>query len=298
MTGFPDDHLNGSPREFGGPGDAGADPLEPLLRHPAPFLAAPPGAFQRIRRKAARRRRVRTALGGSAAVAVIAGALYVAGSLHTGDGRMVGPPASSLRGGSPSATPTTSAATPPATAPGATGSPQPRPNLTTTPTPTPTSISNGPPGALGSPVPTAAPTTTAPTPTCAAGQLNASLGGGNAGAGNLYRYLLLTNTGTTTCHLAGFPGLSLLDASGRPIGAPATREQPGYSEVVLQPGGSASDTIHTANHQGTCLPTSTQLRVYPPGSRASLVFPGQITNCGNLFGITPLTSGTTGNPPA
>jgi hypothetical protein len=131
---------------------------------------------------------------------------------------------------------------------------------------------------------------------CTAAQLKASLGSGNAGAGNLYRYLVLSNTSDTACHLTGFPGLSMLDAAGRQIGEPATREHDNYVPVVLKPGDSASDTIHTVNQQGTCLPTSTQLRIYPPGSKASLVFPGQVTNCDNLFAITPLTSGTTGNP--
>lgn len=133
---------------------------------------------------------------------------------------------------------------------------------------------------------------------CTAAQLSAALGGGDAGAGNLYRYLVLTNTSTTTCHLTGFPGLSMLDASGRQIGAPASREHDGYTPVVLKPGDTASDTIHTINQQGTCLPTSVRLRIYPPGSKASLVFPGEITNCDDLFAITPLIAGSTGNPPS
>jgi hypothetical protein len=131
---------------------------------------------------------------------------------------------------------------------------------------------------------------------CTAAQLGASLGGGDAGAGNLYRYLVVTNHSKTTCHVAGFPGLSMLDAKGKQIGAPATREPVGYLPVVLRPGESASDTIHTVNQQGTCLPTSTELRIYPPGSKASLVFPGEVTNCDDQFSITPFAAGTTGNP--
>ncbi|MFJ4408300.1 MULTISPECIES: DUF4232 domain-containing protein [unclassified Streptomyces] len=137
---------------------------------------------------------------------------------------------------------------------------------------------------------------TSSTPMCATSQLTASLGGQDAGAGNLYRYLVLTNHSGTTCHLTGFPGLSLLDASGKQIGAPATREHNGYAAVVLRPGGKVSDTIHTINHQGTCLPTSTSLRIYPPGNKASLVFAGKITNCDNQFSVTPLVAGTGGNP--
>jgi len=136
------------------------------------------------------------------------------------------------------------------------------------------------------------------TPMCATSQLSAALGGGDAGAGNLYRYLVLTNNSGTTCHLTGFPGVSMLDANGKQIGRPATRTQDGYAPVDLAPGGSASDTIHTINQQGTCLATSAQLRIYPPGSKASLVIPGQITDCDDVFTITPLTSGKTGNPPS
>ena len=43
-------------------------------------------------------------------------------------------------------------------------------------------------------------------------------------AGNLYRYLVLTNHSATTCHLTGYPGVSMLNASGQQIGRPATRQ--------------------------------------------------------------------------
>lgn len=136
------------------------------------------------------------------------------------------------------------------------------------------------------------------TPMCGTSQLSAALGGGDAGAGNLYRYLVITNTSSTTCHLTGYPGLSMLDANGQQIGQPATRKPMDYSPVVLKPGGTASDTIHTANQQGTCLPASAQLKMYPPGSKASLKFTGQITECADMFEITPFIAGETGNPPS
>jgi hypothetical protein len=152
--------------------------------------------------------------------------------------------------------------------------------------------------ALGAvPATAATPVRSAPsTPMCATSQLSAALGGSDAGAGNLYRYLVLTNHSGSTCHLTGYPGLSLLDSSGKQIGAPASRQPLGYQPVVLRPGGSASDTIHTINHMGKCLPTSAELRIYPPGNRASLVFTGKVTNCDNLFSVTPMLAGTSGNP--
>jgi hypothetical protein len=134
------------------------------------------------------------------------------------------------------------------------------------------------------------------TPMCATSQLSVAQTGGDAGAGNLYFYLVFTNTSGSTCHLTGYPGVSLLDGSGKQLGQPATREHPGYAAVVLKTGASASDTIHTANQQGTCLPTSKSLRVYPPGNTASVTVPAQITECFNTFSVTPLAAGTGGNP--
>jgi hypothetical protein len=137
---------------------------------------------------------------------------------------------------------------------------------------------------------------TSGTPMCAASQLTGALGGSDAGAGNLYRFLVLTNSGSTTCHLTGYPGVSMLDTSGKQIGQPATRQSMTYAAIVLRPGASASDTIHTINHQGTCLPASSKLKVYPPGNTASLVVAGAVTNCDNLFSVTPLAAGKDGNP--
>lgn len=283
MTGFPDDHLDG-------PDGGRTDPLGPLLGPSPGYLPAPPGAFERIRRRAAWRRRLRAGAGGTAAVAVVAGALFVAGVLTPGNGDdVVGPPASS------SGT---------STAPAPTGRPTARPSASpsTVPTGSGAGAAAGGQGAAAV-TPTAggsgAPTSPDPggTPMCAASHLSAALGGGDAGAGNLYRYLVLTNTGATACHVTGYPGLSMLDANGRQIGQPATRRAMTYSPVVLQPGGTASITLHTANQEGTCLPTSAKLKMYPPGSRASLKFTGAFTDCNDLFEITPFTGGSTGNPP-
>ncbi|MFE2029109.1 DUF4232 domain-containing protein, partial [Streptomyces hygroscopicus] len=39
----------------------------------------------------------------------------------------------------------------------------------------------------------------------------------------MYLPLVFTNKGTTTCTLTGYPGVSLVDSAGSPIGDPATR---------------------------------------------------------------------------
>jgi len=284
MTGLSDDDDRG-----GRP----LDPLDALLRPAVEFLPVPPGSFQRIRRTAARRRRAKAAVSGGLAVVVVAGSLYLAGAFTApGATVVVTPPASSghYAPGPSSSGPAASASRTPVPAPSATtGSAQ-------TGTARPSTGGRGTTGAVVPPVDPAS------TPMCATSQLTASLGGGDAGAGNVYRYLLLTNHSRTTCHLTGFPGLSMLDANGTQIGVPATQERIGYSPVVLRPGESASDTIHTANRQTNssteCLPTSVRLRIYPPGNKASLLFPGQVTDCDDLFTVTPFTAGSTGNPPS
>ncbi|WP_329373198.1 DUF4232 domain-containing protein [Streptomyces sp. NBC_00669] len=278
-----------------GPGsgrDDGTDPLARLLRPAGGYLSAPPGTFERIRRRAARRRRVRALAGGTAVAAVIAGALFVTGVVTPDGDRTIGPPADhslASSGPAPSGRPTAT----PSEQRASGGSGTHTPAAPTSPTPS-AGDTAGAPGT----VPTTAPTTPDTSPLCTAAQLTATLGGGDAGAGNLYRYLVITNTSGTTCRVAGYPGLSMLDANGKQIGQPATRRKVSYSPVVLKPGGSASDTIHTINQQGTCLATSAQLKMYPPGSKASLKFTGQITDCDDMFEITPFTAGKTGNPPS
>ncbi|QMU75034.1 DUF4232 domain-containing protein [Streptacidiphilus sp. PB12-B1b] len=138
----------------------------------------------------------------------------------------------------------------------------------------------------------------AKTPACATSQLTASLGGSDAGAGNLYRYLLLTNHSGTTCDVAGFPGLSLLDSHGKEIGAPAVFDHNiSYTAVAVRPGQTVSDTIHTLNSGATpCQGTSTSLRIYPPANKAALVIPGKVMLCGNQLSVSPFAAGTTGNP--
>ena len=283
MTGPSDDEE----RDAGRP-----DPLDALLRPTVEFLPAPPGSFQRIRRTAARRRRVKAATGAGLAAVVVAGSLYLAGTFTpTGSTVVVTPPATSgplvPAPGATSSGGSSAPSTPQPTASSASGSAPISPSPTGTPSAHPTTRGGG---------------AAASTPMCATSQLTASLGGGDAGAGNVYRYLLLTNHSSTTCHVTGFPGLSLLDANGKQIGAPATEQSLPHAPVVLRPGESASDTVHTANRQTSsskeCLPSSVELRIYPPGNRASIVFSGQVTNCDDLFSVTPFAPGSTGNPPS
>jgi Protein of unknown function (DUF4232) len=287
--------------------ELGLEPVESLLLPVVDVLPVPPGSFERIRRGATRRRRVRTAAGGGLAAALVAASLVLFGSPGSLWG---GTPPITATGGSLGpvvARPSPSSGSPSASAPPSGG-------ITTGPTGTGRSAvpsaSGGTGGAAGqSQSGAAGSSSTVPgggtgsgsaagTPMCATSQLTASLGGGDAGAGNLYRYLLLTNHSGTTCTVSGFPGLSLLTAQGKELGAPAVFDHTfSYSTLTVRPGQTVSDTIHTLNSGATsCQGTSSSLRIYPPGNKADLVIRGQVMLCGNLLQVTPFGLGSSGNP--
>lgn len=153
-------------------------------------------------------------------------------------------------------------------------------------------------------------TTTTPTPTtvapssstakssnhCSTDQLKASLGDTQSGAGQRYTVFLLTNTGTKACELRGFPGVSLLDASGKEIGQPAAREGAEGPGLSIAPGASVSATLHTSapGMGAACEPTSTQMRVYPPDNTTALTFAATYSACGG-FRVSTLVAGNAGN---
>jgi hypothetical protein len=123
---------------------------------------------------------------------------------------------------------------------------------------------------------------------CPTSRLSVRSAGGEGAAGSTYETLLLTNTGSVTCLLRGFPGISYVDAAGQQVGAPAVRSgQPGPA-VRLAPGAAATATLRTVHPgiQEGCEQTSqtapvSALRVYPPANSTALRLP--------LTGVTACT---------
>lgn len=132
---------------------------------------------------------------------------------------------------------------------------------------------------------------------CSTATLRASIGGSDAGAGNIYTTLVLRNIGHTACVIRGYPGVSLLDRHGHQIGHAASRTVLPTTSIVLQPGGRASTVIHTLNPGvGTtaCLGPSAALRVYPPDQRKALLVPARLSECLGRLEVRPLVVGSTG----
>ena len=134
-------------------------------------------------------------------------------------------------------------------------------------------------------------------PECGTATLRASIGGSDAGAGNIYTTLVLRNIGHATCLVRGYPGVSLLDRQGHQIGRAAARTVAPARTIVLRPGGAASTVIHTLNPgvgTNACLGPSVALRVYPPDQRKALLVPALLSECLGMLEVRPLVAGSTG----
>ena len=120
---------------------------------------------------------------------------------------------------------------------------------------------------------------------CTTGELSASLGGGDAGAGSVFRTLIFTNTGSRTCELRGFPGVSYVAGDdGHQVGQAAAMSGERGAQVPIAPGATAVTQLRMANalnfDEAACRPTPVRgLRVYPPGDTASLFVPMDGTGC-------------------
>lgn len=121
---------------------------------------------------------------------------------------------------------------------------------------------------------------------CNTADLRGSLLGRSGAAGSTQVDLQLQNTGNQACTLQGWPGVSFVTDSGRQIGAAADFDRDStHQTVTLQPDGharAALTIVQALNFAKTaCDPLSTtRLRVYPPGSTASLIVTGStMTAC-------------------
>ncbi|ELS50902.1 hypothetical protein STVIR_8125 [Streptomyces viridochromogenes Tue57] len=132
-------------------------------------------------------------------------------------------------------------------------------------------------------------------PRCTRDQLALSLGRISPGAGNLYAPLIFTNTSSEACHLQGFPGVTLLDASGDRIGDPAERAGDMRPVVVLAPGKSAYAALHTVNKgvsDKPCRRPATWVQAYPPGSTWALRASADgFQECGGILEVSAVRPG-------
>ncbi|WP_051792018.1 DUF4232 domain-containing protein [Amycolatopsis jejuensis] len=120
---------------------------------------------------------------------------------------------------------------------------------------------------------------------CKAADVTLSIGKGDAGAGSVYRPLLIKNTSNTPCTIQGFPGVSYVGgADGHQIGPAAFREGEKGAVVKLAPGQSAAADLQFVQVRNfdpaVCKPTDVKgLRVYLPQETASKFVADPGTGC-------------------
>lgn len=166
----------------------------------------------------------------------------------------------------------------PSPSPTTTSSPAPTPSSTPTPAPTPGAGATDPAPADGA---TGDPAASGDAPRCTQADLTGSTAlpteGGGAGASQLHVDLVLTNASGASCTLQGWPGVSFVGGGdGTQLGVPAVLDRDTeHPTVTLAPGASASAPLHYTQAgvfpDAECGMTPADgLRVYPPGSTASL----------------------------
>ncbi|OIV36338.1 hypothetical protein BIV57_16895 [Mangrovactinospora gilvigrisea] len=132
---------------------------------------------------------------------------------------------------------------------------------------------------------------------CATDNLRLHLEQGDAGAGQIHYTLVLTNQGTSSCTMNGFPGVSVMRRDGSTVGKPATRSGGQTGAVRLAPGASAHVVLHTINQgmsDAGCWTSGQLLKVYPPNNTApaTVAAPnGSFQVCGDTFDTTTVQSG-------
>ncbi len=128
-----------------------------------------------------------------------------------------------------------------------------------------------------------------------------ALAGGGA-AGSRGGAFGLTNRGTVTCTLFGYPGMQLLGANGQPLPTTVIRGQYEVVDAVpeqtvtLAPGAQArfyfmySDTLG-GGYPAVC-PTASTVEVTPPGAYNHLVVATNIAPCEGHIWVSPVTAST------
>jgi ABC-type Fe3+-hydroxamate transport system substrate-binding protein len=134
-------------------------------------------------------------------------------------------------------------------------------------------------------------------PRCATAALVARLGDGQGAAGTLFTTVRLLNRGAAPCRLFGYPGLSLVDATGAVVvdaqrgGGMLPADPP--RAVVLAPGSTAHLVFTTSDvPDGTAsCPTVRGLLVTPPDERVALRLPVSAMPCRGEVHVGPVQAG-------
>ncbi|WP_426023744.1 DUF4232 domain-containing protein [Brevundimonas sp. PWP3-1b1] len=135
---------------------------------------------------------------------------------------------------------------------------------------------------------------------CKGPQLKLAAEGGDAGAGNRVRNFSLQNLSAQACSLTGYPGVTLLDAQGRPLTSIRADQSPGSyfrqgqapTPVELAPRAKAYfeaawSVVPDETMQKTC-PSVATLRVTAPNDTAVVSLAFAFQPCGGKVRVSPI----------
>ncbi|MER5421728.1 DUF4232 domain-containing protein [Streptosporangium roseum] len=131
---------------------------------------------------------------------------------------------------------------------------------------------------------------------CRTGALAARVGAVDAGAGQRYAPLVVTNRSARACWVYGFVGLIMIDRNGDALRTRTRRENVQPRRVTLRPGAGAHARIHwteVRSGRETRCPASARLMIIPPDEVAHLEIPFTAAVCDDgRLDITPMAPGT------
>ncbi|OUC90130.1 DUF4232 domain-containing protein [Streptosporangium minutum] len=131
---------------------------------------------------------------------------------------------------------------------------------------------------------------------CRTGALAARVGAVDAGAGQRYAPLVITNRSARACWVYGFVGLIMIDRNGDALRTRTRRESVQPHRVTLRPGAGAHARIHwteVRSGRETSCPAAARLMIIPPDEVAHLEIPFTAAVCDDgRLDITPMAPGT------
>ncbi|NEX92396.1 DUF4232 domain-containing protein, partial [Caulobacter sp. 17J65-9] len=132
---------------------------------------------------------------------------------------------------------------------------------------------------------------------CRSGELTLKRIATDAGAGNRVATFALTSVAPKPCTLAGYPTLTLFDASGRTLPIRVVQTEQNYFEsggpaapVTVAPNGRAVFYLAwnvVPSTEAPCM-TATRAQVTPPGGDQALEVEERIEACGGQVRVSPI----------
>jgi hypothetical protein len=165
------------------------------------------------------------------------------------------------------------------------------PTATATPVALATATPTATPTAAATATPTTAPTATATAATGCDLKLS-TLNNGGGTAGTFYQNIVLTNNGTSTCTLTGYPTVSLLNSAGTTVGNATNSTTVTAKSISIAPGKAAYSAVgfpDSGNFSAGVCKAATTISVTPPGQTTALTVATTRSYCPG-FSVTALTS--------